>query len=64
MVPTWDSGSVGVLVDILHVLHEGLTGHAKLLADGAAGRVGASHEGGVLRRKRSENVENSQLRRD
>lgn len=35
---------IGVLVDKLHVLHQQLAGHAELVADGTAARVGASHQ--------------------
>ena len=42
---------IGVLVDKLHVLHQQLAGHAELVADGTAARVGASHQGLVLQGK-------------
>ena len=33
----------------LHVLHEELAGHAELVADGAAARVGSAHQRLVLK---------------
>ena len=48
---TRHTGRVRVLVDKLHVLHQQLAGHAELVADGTAARVGASHQGLVLQGK-------------
>ena len=45
---TWNSGCVGVLVHVLHVLHQILAADADLLAERAAARVGATQQGGVV----------------
>jgi len=47
---SWNSRRVGILVHKLHVLHEELAGHAELVADGAAARVGSAHQRLVLYR--------------
>lgn len=47
-VLTGNPRSVGVLVRVLHVFHEGLAPEEHLVAEGARGGVGAPDEGGVL----------------
>lgn len=43
-----NSGCIGILVGVLHVLHESFATEEEFVADGTAGRVGAADQGGVL----------------
>jgi len=45
---TWHAGGVGVLVHILHVLHERLSTHTQLLAHWTTAGIGSSHQGRVF----------------
>lgn len=45
---TGNPGGIGVLVNVLHVLHESLTAQEELVADGTGRGVGATDQGGMM----------------